>query len=167
VSICYFHPFFYHALINYPSVVCTGNSLFPGNICLSDFTSLLTLKLRTSVPGLGYSLFQDFPCDLLPLLSTQASLCTNNDRKHLLRLLLHERTRCGRPITPRRDHRTTGHRRCVSQRVVPSSEDRNTGLLAVAGHPSVGPIARSRASVVPSDFYLAGNSVRDIVGTFC
>jgi hypothetical protein len=46
------------------------NQPFPDNICLSDLTSLRTLKLRTSVPG--YSVFQDLPCELLPLLSPQA-----------------------------------------------------------------------------------------------
>ena len=46
------------------------NQPFPGNICLSDLTSLRTLNLHISVPG--YSVFQGVPCDLLPPLSSQA-----------------------------------------------------------------------------------------------
>ena len=46
------------------------NQPFLDNICLSDLTSLHTLKLRTSVSE--YSIFQDLPCELLPLLSPQA-----------------------------------------------------------------------------------------------
>lgn len=46
------------------------NLRFSGTLCLSDLTSLRILKLRTTVPG--YSIFQDLPIDLLPLLSPEA-----------------------------------------------------------------------------------------------
>jgi hypothetical protein len=62
----------YNPLINHIHLPVTGkvNQPFPGNICLSDFTSLRTLKLRTSLPV--YSISHDLPYDLLPLLSPQA-----------------------------------------------------------------------------------------------
>lgn len=63
---------FYNPLINYihPPVSGEVNRPFPGNICLSDLTSLRTLKLRTSIPG--HSILLDPPRYLLPLLSPQA-----------------------------------------------------------------------------------------------
>ena len=62
------HIRFYNPLINHIHSLVTSkvNQPFPGNICLSDFTSLRTLKLRTSLQE--YDMLGDLQYDLLPFL---------------------------------------------------------------------------------------------------
>jgi len=67
-------------LIYPPPVAGKAYRRFPGNICLSDLTTLRILKLRSSIPG--FLLFEDLPRSILPLLSTQVRSPTTIEAIH-------------------------------------------------------------------------------------